>query len=329
MSAHIASSYANSRANDLVAPLLKKGGGGTDTVATTTSDAQQNSIISEPTIKPTATTILRATTVALVSAAGVASSIAAFLVSPAIIVYVAGGMCLANVPVVLYKERKMALLPALRNTVNELREMSRTLQGQVDSLQKELDDLNTCAMRQVGFEGVENELQELATTQGTNVERLVDLVSENEQILFLMRENLRQKVLQDVISIVVRTDRDNTQRIDKVEAKLLALKITVKLEVYGIFFDQDKFLMAVALNPTLAGVICTIRKLMPEVDENGNPCDDQSSKSDDSYFLDEDDMYDMFYMSRDEQRKRGSVMALRAAFHGQKGVSLARLGEFT
>ncbi|EED94394.1 predicted protein [Thalassiosira pseudonana CCMP1335] len=140
-----------------------------------------------------------------------------------------------------------------------------------------------------------------------------------------MRENLRQKVLQDVISIVVRTDRDNTQRIDKVEAKLLALKITVKLEVYGIFFDEDKFLMAVALNPTLAGVICT----MPEVDENGNPCDDQSYKSDDSYFLDEDDMYDMFYMSRDEQRKRGSVMALRAAFHGQKGVSLARLGEFT
>ena len=176
------------------------------------------------------------------------------------------------------------------------------------------------------FEGVENELQELTTTQGTNVERLVDLVSENEQILFLMRENLRQKVLQDVISIVVRTDRDNTQRIDKVEAKLLALKITVKLEVYGIFFDEEKFLMAVALNPTLAGVICTIRKLMPEVDENGNPCDDQSSKSDDSYFLDGDDMYDMFYMSRDEQRKRGSVMALRAAFHGQKAVSLARIG---
>ena len=63
------------------------------------------------------------------------------------------------------------------------------------------------------FEGVENELQELATPQGTNVERLVGLVGENEQILFLMRENLRQKVLQDVISIVVRTDRDNTQRI--------------------------------------------------------------------------------------------------------------------
>jgi uncharacterized protein YlxW (UPF0749 family) len=36
---------------------------------------------------------------------------------------------------------------ALRNTVNELREMSQTLQRQVDSLQKELDDLNTCAMR--------------------------------------------------------------------------------------------------------------------------------------------------------------------------------------
>ena len=58
-----------------------------------------------------------------------------------------------------------------------------------------------------------------------------------------------------MVAIVVRSDQDNDMRFDRVEAKLLSLKITVKLEVYGIGFDEEKFLRAVSLNPSLFGVI--------------------------------------------------------------------------
>ena len=125
------------------------------------------------------------------------------------------------------------------------------------------------------------------------------------------------KVIQDVIAIVVRTDRDNDQKINRVEARLLALKITVKLEVYGIAFDEDKFLQAVSLNPTLHGVISVVKKLLPN-DEQGEPFNQETEE------LDEDDIYDMFYMSKEDQKRRGSVLAVRATFAGGRNLSLAR-----
>ena len=74
------------------------------------------------------------------------------------------------------------------------------------------------------------------------------------------QENLRQKVIQDVIMIVIQSEKYSHKIIDRVEAKLLALKISVKLEAYGVTFDEDKFLQAVALNPTLLGVASTVSR---------------------------------------------------------------------
>jgi hypothetical protein len=75
------------------------------------------------------------------------------------------------------------------------------------------------------------------------------------------QENLRQKVIQDVIMIVMQSEKKYSHKIiDRVEAKLLALKISVKLEAYGVTFNEDKFLQAVALNPTLLGVASTVSR---------------------------------------------------------------------
>ena len=60
--------------------------------------------------------------------------------------------------------------------------------------------------------------------------------------------------------IVIHSDKYSHKIIDRVEAKLLALKISVKLEAYGVTFDEDKFLQAVALNPTLWGVASTVSR---------------------------------------------------------------------
>ena len=107
------------------------------------------------------------------------------------------------------------------------------------------------------------------------------------------QENLRQKVIQDVIGIVIRSEKQN-QIIDRVDAKLLALKISVKLESYGVTFDENKFLQAVAINPTLWGVAGTIRKLLPQrIDSE----EGQSIDGDVSVLSDINDIYDMFYMA--------------------------------
>ena len=108
-------------------------------------------------------------------------------------------------------------------------------------------------------------------------------------------------MIEDVIRIVTNSGKGFTERIDRVEAKLLALKMYVKLEAYGITFDQEKFSQAVTLNPTFFGVIGTIRKLLPP---NEDHTDDASILSD------KDDIYDMFYITSNEnQQQRGSALA--------------------
>jgi hypothetical protein len=152
---------------------------------------------------------------------------------------------------------------------------------------------------------------------------ILDLALQSRLIVFSssVKENLRQRIIQDVIRTVVGSDRDGDMKFDRVEAKFLALKIKVKLEVYGIYFDEEKFLQAIALRPSFAGAIAVIKKLLPVEYQDEKNIDDttrarscSSSRFDDDDSLDEDDLYDMFYMTKGEQEQRESVMAVRAVF---------------
>lgn len=131
----------------------------------------------------------------------------------------------------------------------------------------------------------------------------------------------------------MRTDRDNNQRFDRVEAKILALKIKIKLEIYGILFDEGKFLEAISLNPSFSGALAVVKKLLPLEYQDDDMDDDRATRHsralhlDDTESLDEDDIYDMFYMSREEQEMRESVLAVRAQFDGassSRRISLSK-----
>ena len=52
-------------------------------------------------------------------------------------------------------------------------------------------------------------MREIASEQQVNVDKLVDLVKENEMILDQMQDNLRQRIVQDVMKIVVMCDTNN------------------------------------------------------------------------------------------------------------------------
>ena len=160
---------------------------------------------------------------------------------------------------------------------------------------------------------MERQLQHIALSQSTSIDVIIEMVKKNEEILDLMRDNLRQKVIEDIIGILIRHD-SSTYRIDKVEAHLLSLKISVKLESYGVSFDETKFLQALALNPTYEGVIGTTRKLLPF---------DKERYDEEELF--EADIYDMFYISTEDG---STIWASTASFAStssrENGISLAR-----
>ena len=99
----------------------------------------------------------------------------------------------------------------------------------------------------------------------------------------------------------MRSDKDNDQKIDKHEAKELALKIRLQLQEYDVDFDSDKFIKVVAKDPSVPGVIAIVQKLLPaeetaEVKEESKDVDyatdsDEDTDDEDS---EESEMYGKF-----------------------------------
>jgi hypothetical protein len=196
---------------------------------------------------------------------------------------------------------------------------------------------------------VEEQLQKIAEEQNINVNQLVALVKENESILIKMRvrvehssrgsclimhnsvlnllvllqDNLRQRIVQDVITIVVKSDRNNDQAIDRVEAKILALQIRLALQEYGVEFDSEKFMLAIRQNPSVSGVMAIAQRLL-----KGDTGDQSNIPEDD------DDLYDMFYTSDEVTEKvtqeptgrRVSLVARRSSICGKFHVGASDMG---
>jgi hypothetical protein len=122
----------------------------------------------------------------------------------------------------------------------------------------------------------------------------IDCFNKSTLNLFvLLQDNLRQRIIQDVITIVVKSDKNNDQSIDRVEAKVLALRIRLALQEYGVEFDAEKFLMAIRRDPSVTGVIAIAQKLLAH--DGGDEHNE------------EDDMFDMFYLAGDENDSRKSL----------------------
>lgn len=126
----------------------------------------------------------------------------------------------------------------------------------------------------------------------------------------LLQDNLRQRIVQDIITIVVKSDRDNDQTIDRSEAKTLALRIRLSLQEYGVEFNSDKFLKAIGSNATVQGVIAIVQKLLPQEERSEDDDSDMDSVDSDEEEED-DDIYDMFYMA-EEFSATGSVAGSRS-----------------
>lgn len=302
MSSYIAGKVASKKAEGMLAPLLDS-----DDESCTTSHEGSDASSRVETVKKSPMEKLKSLVVYAGLGGGAVLSVGAMVLAPATVVFVAGGLCIANVPYSAYKERQMGKIPSLRSMNNKLREDANNLTEQVDILSEEIDLLEPEADKAAE---VEKKLQSIAEQQNFNVNKLVELVKENGEILAHMRANLRQRIVQDIIAIVVKSDRDNDNSIDKSEAKTLALRIRLSLQEYGVVFDIEKFLKAIGDGPTVQSVIGIVQKLLPSNKEEEDGDDSDSDEESD------DEMYDMFYMAEEE----GEGSSANVSFGG--GVSL-------
>ena len=151
-------------------------------------------------------------------------------------------------------------------------------------------------------ETAEIQLRQVAESDGYGADEVIQMVKNNEKALDLLRANKRERVTEEVVRIVL---EDGSPIINEATAKSLAREISEKMEEMNVLFDEDKFIQALASNPTLLGAVRTVKKLLPDEDYN------------------QDDAHDMFHLSNDDKISQGSVYAARAKLEG-KQVSLAQ-----
>ncbi|KAL7539393.1 hypothetical protein ACHAXR_009244 [Thalassiosira sp. AJA248-18] len=313
--------YAGVPADDIVSPLLDKAQGGIDddfhngypldrTPSTPfefiSSGEPSVNIAGDDEAKMCCPQIFKSSLAALIAVAGAAASILCFVIyipAPAddliysIFVYIMAAICLLNSCIMLRNEKKILFtLPASRSSVIDLYCTKKHLKGQINALIDEVEILDRNVAR---CEEAETKLRGIVEAQSFSVDDLVGLVHENEETMDLIRENLRQKVIFDVVGVIIR-DHGNTQIFESVQAKLLASKIKVKVEYHGIMFEEEKFLHALAMDATFFGAISTVKKMLP------------GGRQPENF----DSVYDMFYLPNNDQRQIGSVHAARATLDG-------------
>lgn len=135
-------------------------------------------------------TMLKITSVLLLTCGGVVSYLTAFVASitastaTVTTVGIAGGVFILITPWVWLNEWRLVRYPSLRSRVNELRDDADRLRRQMEILALEEEELREEIGRmQLGNE----ELDRLANKQGANVDELVGLVRENRLILDQMK----------------------------------------------------------------------------------------------------------------------------------------------
>mmetsp|Transcript_29889 Transcript_29889/g.62896 ORF Transcript_29889/g.62896 Transcript_29889/m.62896 type:complete len:269 (-) Transcript_29889:147-953(-) len=150
-------------------------------------------------------------------------------------VYASSGLGAVHSPIVIYKERQLTKEDTFRTALNGIREQQNRLAEQNDVLSAEIDDLQSEVDR---MKDIELALRNLAEVQGSQLDELMNLIEENKEINRCMRSVLKNKALEEVVSLVLDIDNDGSFTIQNKEIDRLI--IGMKL-IEGISFDDHMF----------------------------------------------------------------------------------------
>jgi len=139
--------------------------------------------------------------------------------------------------------------------------------GLNDSLTRNISDLKFSVHR---LKEVEEKLSKVANS--SNVDRLVEIVKETKQVNREIKENIKAKVVQDILSSVLRTDRNADLSIGNAgELKQLMTRLK---NMPGFQFHEDRFLQILGVpteKPIRIGKIMElIRNLLDDPNSQEN-----------------------------------------------------------
>lgn len=165
---------------------------------------------------------------------GLALAIGAIVTSELLLADITGGLLLCFCPYMAYQKRALIKLGGFRDELNEMRQNVNEFVRQNNALTLNVNKLGSSVTQ---LEHVESDLAKLANTD--NIDRLKEVVGETKRINGEMKRILESSIIQQMITTVIRTDRDGDLKIGPIELKKLMSRLHAKP---GFDFNEARFL---------------------------------------------------------------------------------------
>jgi archaellum component FlaC len=194
---------------------------------------------------------------AVLAGGAVTTSVAAMIVASGPLVIPAGILSCLIGPYAWWQQTRLTDIKALKETHEAFQREVNTLKRENERLKKNVEELGNTVNR---LEDVEEALEVITQTQGQSVEAFAEQVEENRGILARMQQNLKANVLQNLLTVVLRSDTDGDHQIDPEEIDDL---ITRMNSINGVKIVEDRFRKAILdSGGSLKAVMKVIKNLL-------------------------------------------------------------------
>jgi hypothetical protein len=148
----------------------------------------------------------------------------------------------------------------LRQAQNNLRSEVNYLANENERLQRNLLKLDGAVTQ---LEGIERELSRIAGSF-QNVNRLVEIVAEQNEVHERMKKNLKSSILQTILGVVTKSDADGDFIISSKELQVLIVRLGM---MDGVQFQEGNFRKLLTQSSCVSSIMSMIRSLLQENDE--------------------------------------------------------------
>jgi len=260
----------------------------------------------------------------VVTAGGIAASACSMLAVQSITVFLMGGLCVLQSPAVIVNQVRIARGTSIRESIKNIRESIDVLENEITFLHSSVDELEAETEELIT---IENVLKKIAAEQNANVEEIVELVNENEEILSVMRKQLREIFVASMAQIILRSDTDGDMKIDTKEIPRLALRLKIQLDTFGITLDMEKFQQMLHENNDIKNVLRFCGEVLFECGsaDDDDKDDDESDVTFDfeAFCMDLDEEGDSLYTHRMTKKDRISMITIKKRY-SNGSVDVAR-----
>lgn len=195
----------------------------------------------------------------LVATLAVAASVASIQFADSTIVTMASSLTIFMILVLLLQQRRLKKHGTLRHQNNELRRQVHYMRQERERLHRTMDRLDEAIAE---MHHIPQELHKISKNQ--NVERLLSIVQEQHELQEKIRIKINQQIMQQMLTIVVREDRDQNWTLRPTEIEKIIVRLGL---VEGIEFNETLFRETITEDPSVSTILKIIRSLLERDDE--------------------------------------------------------------